>query len=63
MNIPLIDILNIIKNHATNDDQFISKTTITRNNILGLVNLVLTTTWYTFSCQFHQQTDAITIRR
>ena len=36
-----------------NDDQFTRKTTIPQEKFLGLVHLVLTTTWYTFNFQFY----------
>ena len=31
------------------------------DKFLDLVNLVLTTTWYTFSCQFYLQTGGVTM--
>ena len=55
--IPIIDILNIIKDYVNNDDQFTRKTAIPQNKFLDLVHLVLTTTWYTFYSQFYRQTD------
>ena len=59
MNIPIIDILNIIKDYVNNDDQFTRKTFIPQDKFLDLVSLVLTTTWYTFISQFYQQTYGI----
>ena len=53
-NIPIIDTLNIIKDYVHRDDQFARKTAIPQDKFLDLVNLVLTTTWYTFDSQFHQ---------
>ena len=53
MNIRIIDTLNIIKDHVKNDDQFTRKTAIPQDKFLDLVNLVLTTTWYTFISQFY----------
>ena len=53
--------LNIIKNYVYNDDQFTRKMAIPQDNFLDLVNLVLTTTWFTFDSQFYQQTDGITM--
>ena len=53
--------LNIIKNYVYNDDQFTRKMAIPQDKFLDLVNLVLTTTWYTFDSQFYQQTDGITM--
>ena len=47
-NIPIIDTLNIVKDYVNNDDQFTRKTAIPQYKFLDLVNLVLTTTWYTF---------------
>ena len=32
---------------------------IPQDKFLDLVNLVLTTTWYTFNSQFDQQTDGV----
>ena len=58
-NIPIIDTLNIIKDYVNNDDQFTRKTAIPQDKFLDLVHLVLTTTWYTFSFQFYQQTDGV----
>ena len=58
-NIPMIDTLNIIKDYVNNDDQFTRKTAIPQDKFLDLVNLVLTTTWYTFNSQFYQQTDGV----
>ena len=58
-NIPIIDTLNMIKDYVHNDDQFTKKTAIPQDKFLDLVNLVLTTTWYTYNSQFHQQTDGI----
>ena len=56
-NIPIIDTLNIIKDCVDNDNQFTMKTSIPQDKFLDLVNLVLTTTRYTFNSQFYQQTD------
>ena len=58
-NIPIIDTLNIIKDYVHSDDQFAMKTAIPQDKFLDLVNLVLTTTWYTFNSQFYQQTDGV----
>ena len=58
-NIPIIDTLNIIKDCVHSDDQFARKTAIPQDKFLDLVNLVLTTTWYTFNSQFYQQTDGV----
>ena len=63
-NIPIIDTLNIIKDYVHNDDQFARKTAIPQDKFLDLVNLVLTTTWYTFNSQtdcthFSTQTDGV----
>ena len=58
-NIPIIDTLNIIKDYVHSDDQFARKTAIPQDKFLDLVNLVLTTTWYTFNSQFYQQTDGV----
>ena len=58
-NIPIIDTLNIIKDYVNNDDQFSRNTDIPKDKFLDLVNLVLTTTWYTFNSQFYQQTGDV----
>ena len=50
--------LNIIKDYV-NDDQFTRKTAIPPDKFLDLINLVLTTTWYTFNPQFYQQNVAL----
>ena len=42
-NIPIIDILNIIKDYV-NDDQSTAETAIPQDKFLDLVNLILTTT-------------------
>ena len=52
-NIPIIDTLNI------NKDQFTRKTVIPQDKFLDPINLVLTTTWYTFNSQFCHQTDTV----
>ena len=48
-NIPIIDKLNTIKDYVNNNDQFTRKTVALQEKLLDLVNLVLTTTWYTFN--------------
>ena len=58
-NIPTIDSLNTIKDYVNNDDQFTRKTAIPQEKFLDLVDLVLTTTWYTFKSQCYQQTDVV----
>ena len=47
------DTLNIIHEYINNDDQFTRKTAIHQDRFLDLVNLVLTTIWYTFNTQFY----------
>ena len=61
-NIPIIDTLNTIKDYVNNDDQFTRKTAIPQDKLLYLINLVLTTTWYTFNYLFYQQTDGVALR-
>ena len=39
--------------------KFTMKTAIAQDKFLDLVNLALTTTWYTFNSQFYQQTDGV----
>ena len=58
-NIPVIDMLNIIKDYVNNDNQFARKMAIPQDNFLDLVNLTLTTTWYFFNSQFYQKTDGV----
>ena len=58
-NIPIIDTLNIIKDHVNNDDQVTRETAIPQNQFLDLVRLVLATTWYTFNSQFYQQAGGV----
>ena len=58
-NVPITDTVNIIKDYVNNDDQFTRKTAIPQEKFLDLVNLVLTTTWYTFNSQFYQQTNGV----
>ena len=58
-NIPIIYMLNIIKDYVNNDDQFTRKTAIPYNKFLDLVHMVLTNTCYTFNSQFYQRTDGI----
>ena len=58
-NIPIIDMLRIIKDYVNNDVQFTRKTAIPHNKFFDLVNLVLTTTWYFFNSQFYQQKDDV----
>ena len=49
MNIPITDMLNIIKDYVFNDDQYTWKTAIPEDKFLDLVNLVLAITWHTFN--------------
>ena len=58
-NIPIIDTLNIIKDYVNKDDQFTSKTAIPQDKFLDLVNLVLTTAFFTFNSRFFQQNDCL----
>ena len=51
-NIPIIDMLSIIKDCVNNDHQFTMKTAIPEDKFLDVINLVLTTFWYTFNSQF-----------
>ena len=60
-NIPIIDTLSIITDYGNSDDQFARKMAIPQDKFLDLVNLVLTTTWYTFNSQFYQQTDGVAL--
>ena len=50
--IPIIVMLNIIKDYVSNDDKLNRKTAIPQDKFRDLVNLVLTNTCYTFSSQF-----------
>ena len=58
-NIPIFDMLNIIKDYVNNDYQFTRKTAVPQDKFLDLVYLVLKTTWYTFNSQLYQQTDSV----
>ena len=60
-NVPIENDEVIVYNltYVNNADQFIKKTTITQDRFLDLVNLVLTTTWYTFDSYFYQQIDDV----
>ena len=51
-NTPIADILSIIKDFINNDDQFSTKKDIPQEKFFNLVNMVLTTAWYTFNSQF-----------
>ena len=46
--IHIIETLSKIKDYVNNDNQFTRKTALPQDDYLDLVNLVLTTTWYTF---------------
>ena len=48
-NIPITDMLNIIKDYVFNNDQYTRKMAIPEDKFLDLVNLVLATTWHTFN--------------
>ena len=48
-NIPITDMLNIIKAYVNDNDQLTRKTARPKDKILDLFNRVLTTTWYTFN--------------
>ena len=61
-NIPIIYMLNIIKGYVNNYDQFTRKTAVPQDKFLDLVNLVSTTTLYTFNSQFYQQTDCVAMK-
>ena len=43
--IPIIDMLNLIKDFVNNDDQFTRKTATPQDKFFDLINLNLTTTW------------------
>ena len=47
--------------YVNNDDQLTRKTAIPQHEFLDLVNLVLTTTWYTFDSQFYKQIGGISM--
>ena len=61
-NIPVINRLSIIKDYVNNDDHCTKKTAIPQNKFLDLVNLVLTTIWYTFNYQFYEEPDGVVMR-
>lgn len=55
-NIPIADTLNIINDHVNNNYHLTRKMGVPlHGKFYGLVNLVLTTSWYTFSSTFFQQ--------
>ena len=58
-NIHIIETLSKIKDYVNNDNQFTRKTALPQDDYLDLVNLVLTTTWYTFNSHYYQQHDAV----
>ena len=59
-NTPTIDMLNIIKStYVNNDDQFTRKVALRQDKVFDLVNLVLTTSFYTSNSQFYQETDGV----
>ena len=58
-NIPINDLLKTIKVYFNTDDQFTRKMGILQYKFIDLVNLLLTTTWYSFNSQFYQQTDGV----
>ena len=58
-NIPIIDTLNIIKNYVNNDDQFTRKMAIPQDKFLDLVNMVLSTTWFTVNSHFTNKQMAL----
>ena len=45
--------------YGNNNNHFTKKTAKPHDKFLDLVNLVLTTTWYTFNFKFNQQTDDV----
>ena len=53
-NIPMIDMLNIIKDYVNIHDEFTRKTTTPEDKFLDLVNLDLTTTCYTLNSRFYK---------
>ena len=58
-NIRIMDTLNIMKDCINIFNQFTRKTAIPQDKFLDLVNLVLTTAWYTFNSRFYQQTVGV----
>lgn len=55
-NIPIADTLNIINDYVNNNYHLTRKMGVPlHGKFYGLVNLVLTTSWYTFSSTFFQQ--------
>ena len=58
-NIHIIETLSKIKDYVNNDNQFTRKTALPQDDYLDLVNLVLTTTWYTFNSHYYQKNDAV----
>ena len=59
-NIPIADTLNIINKYVNNNYHLTRKMgKPLHGKFYGLVNLVLTTCWYTFSSTFFQQTVSV----
>ena len=56
MHIPIVDMLNIIKDYSNNDDQLTRKTAIPQYKLLDLVNLVLIGPLLVL---FYQQVDGV----
>ena len=52
MKTPIIDVLNTIKDYINNNYQFTRNMPIPQDKLLDLVNVVLTTIWYTFHSGF-----------
>ena len=48
-----------MKDYVNNDSKFSRKTATPQDKFLDIVNLVLTTTWYTFNSQFYKQTGGV----
>ena len=50
----------MVKDLVNNNDRFTMETAIPQGKFFDLVNLVLTTIWYTFNSHLYQQTDRLT---
>ena len=59
MNIPIIVIKH--KDYVTYGDQCTMNMAKPQGKFLDLVDVVLSTIWYTFNSQFYQQTDGVTM--
>ena len=58
-----LPVLNIIKDYVNNNNKVTRKMAIPQDKVFDIINLVLTSTLYTFNSQFYQQIDGVAMRR